>query len=137
MILSHPKWSGMMELGSGKITRENVVDAGGDLGQSVEVAAVAHCLCKEKEIISFLEIHQQKEHKLAFELIKEQRNRYLRPKPQDKDYTLLNIFHIHDWQHDEHEELTIDLFLAFEKIVDRAGGPNFHCSHLVFLQLIL
>ena len=36
-----------MGIGSGKITRENVVDAGGDLSQSVEVAAVAHCLCKE------------------------------------------------------------------------------------------
>ena len=61
----------IIRLGPGNITRENVVDAGGDLGQSVEVATVAHCLCKEKEIISFLEIHQQKEHKLAFDLIQE------------------------------------------------------------------
>ena len=53
-----------MGIGSGKITRENVVDAGGDLSQSVEVAAVAHCLWKEKEI------HQQKVHKSAFDLIK-------------------------------------------------------------------
>ena len=74
---------------------------------------------------------------LAFELIKKQCNRYLRPKHQDKNYTLLKIFHNHDWQHDKHEELTVDLFLAFEEIVDRAGGPDFHSSHLVFLHLTL
>ena len=41
-----------MGIGSGKITRENVVDAGGDLSQSVEVATVAHCLCEEKNFNS-------------------------------------------------------------------------------------
>ena len=42
----------IVRLGPGNITRENVVDAGGDLGQSVEVAAVAHCLFKEKKFNS-------------------------------------------------------------------------------------
>ena len=80
----------IIRLGSSNITRENVVDAGGDLGQSVEVAAVAHCLCEEKNFNS------KKKKMLAFELIKKQRNRYLRPKHQGKNYTLLKIFHNHD-----------------------------------------